>query len=99
MWSDTDFGKKDEVVLLCDCGGGTVVSATSVEVRRTAHSTKDIIVYKIVNKDPLELDEVCVGSGECTRCSMLYGDSSNTMTCRRKVRIDIYRPELSQANF
>lgn len=58
-----DLGKKDEVVLLCDCGGGTVVSVTSVRIRRSAHLFKDIIVYKIVSKDPLELDEVCVGSG------------------------------------
>lgn len=53
-----------EGVLICDCGGGTVVSLTIARSpEQQANIKKDLTAYTVVNDDPLELAECCVGDG------------------------------------
>lgn len=49
--------------MVCDAGGGTVVSSVGMQNVRLLISAKDLISYKILTVDPLRVEECAVGDG------------------------------------
>ncbi|RDI80134.1 hypothetical protein Vi05172_g9924 [Venturia inaequalis] len=58
--------------VVCDAGGGTVVSSVGMQNVRLLISAKDLISYKILTVDPLRVEECAVGDGEL--CGSVFLD-------------------------
>jgi hypothetical protein len=52
----------NDIYVVCDCGGGTVVSWLSCCV--TLLTVKDVITYKVSSISPFEFGECIEGDGE-----------------------------------
>ncbi|KAH0499383.1 hypothetical protein TgHK011_006583 [Trichoderma gracile] len=60
-----DMGLGDHFVV-CDAGGGTVVSYHPINIstyQESLHECKDVITYTVVSKDPMKIEESVRGDG------------------------------------
>ncbi|KAI8281092.1 Heat shock 70 kDa protein 12B [Colletotrichum sp. SAR 10_98] len=67
--------KKDNVFIICDAGGGTVVHGTNI--------SKDLINYKVTNSKPLAIEEAAEGTGRL--CGGIFIDEAFEMACRDRL--------------
>lgn len=66
--------QRNDVFIVCDAGGGTVVRLRQSEIATLLNSKQDLISYQIKTLEPLILAEVTEGTGtSCLRQNLIGG--------------------------